>query len=220
MTDAERLYLESQEAILGLINEDNAHLNVPACPEWNLRELLAHLTGALIDLATGNTDGAPRPEWTAKHIERYRDTSVTELAQTWRDAARSPEAKALYEKMGIGLLLDIGTHEFDVRGAVGNKERRDAEVLKAIHPIATSMVDQRIREAEESALTLGTEVGPVIVGDGMPQGSLSTTVFELSRVITGRRSPQQVRALEWSVDPSPWIDALLVIGRRETDLFE
>lgn len=220
MTDVEHLYRESQEAILGLITEDNAHDNVPACPEWNLRELLSHLTGALLDISSGNTEGAPSPTWTASHIDRFRDAQVDELAETWRKAVDTDAARSVFRHMGVGVLLDIGTHEFDVRGAVGNTDRRDAEILKAIYPVAASMVDRNLKANNLPSITLGTEVEPVIVGEGMPQASLSTSVFELSRVITGRRSPAQVRALEWSVDPSRWVDSLSMKGQRETDLVE
>lgn len=220
MTDAERLYRESQDAILHLINEENATTQVPACPEWNLRELLAHLTGALIDLSTDNVEDGPTPAWTATHLERYRDASVDDLAAIWCMAADSNEAKALYEKLGVSLLPDIVTHEYDVRGALGNTGHRDAEGLMAIYPIVSAWLDGSFRQKGLQSITLGTELAPVIVGDGMPQASLSTNVFDLSRVLTGRRSSAQVRAMEWSVDPSPWIEHLFLMGPRESDLTE
>jgi hypothetical protein len=38
-------------------------------------------------------------------------------------------------------------------------------------------------------------------------GSVTGTGFELNRAFTGRRSADQVRKLEWSVDPEPYVPA-------------
>lgn len=220
VTIAERLYRQSQDAILGLITAENADTPVPACPGWTVKDVLGHLTGALIDLSTGRTDGAPTPAWTASHIERYRETSLEDLTATWRNATDSKEAKSLFANMGVNLLPDIVTHEFDIRGALGNRDGRDSEALHAIYPVVISWLNGAFRQKQLRSITLGTEVEPEIVGDGMPQASVSSTMFELSRVFTGRRSPSQIGALEWSVDPSPWLDHLSVLGARETDLIE
>lgn len=220
MTDAERLYRESQEAILALITPENANMPVPACPGWIVRDVLAHLTGALIDLSNENVADGPTPAWTASHIERYRNSGLVELAAQWRAAAVSVESRALYENMGTHLLPDIVTHEFDIRGALGNTDRRDAETLKIVYPVVVSWLTGAFQRKNLPSITLGTEVEPVILGDGMPQGSVSSSLFELSRVFTGRRSSSQIRAMEWSVDPSPWVDHLSVLGHRDTDLIE
>lgn len=220
MNEAERLYRESQEAILSLVTDGNQETPVPACPGWTVKDVIAHLTGALIDLSTGNTNGAPGPDWTATHVERYRESNLKEIADTWREAADSPEAKSLYGKMGAHLLPDVVTHEFDVRGALGNVDNRDSAGLHAIYPVVIGWLDGAFEKKNLPAITISSEVDPVVIGDGMPQSTLVSTLFELSRVFTGRRSVAQVAAMDWSVDPAPWVANLSVLGQRDTDLFE
>ena len=47
---------------------------VPSTPAWNLRELLAHLAGAAVDLASGNALEWSLPQWTEAQV-RQRATS-------------------------------------------------------------------------------------------------------------------------------------------------
>jgi hypothetical protein len=35
---------------------------------------------------------------------------------------------------------------------------------------------------------------------------LTVSTFEALRALTGRRSPDQLRAYDWSGDPAPWLD--------------
>jgi len=52
---------------------------VPSTPEWNLLELIAHLTGSATDLVSGNAD-----DWAVIHEHRRAnlDEAVTEAALT------------------------------------------------------------------------------------------------------------------------------------------
>jgi hypothetical protein len=51
----------------------------------------------------------------------------------------------------------------------------------------------------------GGEEPPVY--DGSPEGVLKLSPFELVRATTGRRSAAQIRAYDWSVDPTPYLRA-------------
>jgi hypothetical protein len=57
---------------------------------------------------------------------------------------------------------------------------------------------------------------------GGPDGvaSLSVDSFTALRVLVGRRSEAQMRALRWSGadDPSPWFDALVVFSIPDADI--
>src|SRR5262245_52037687 len=65
------LYRESRGRITGVAGGlDGAALGavVPACPQWTVWHLLAHLTGVAADVVNGNLAGAPGPQWSAAHI--------------------------------------------------------------------------------------------------------------------------------------------------------
>lgn len=218
-THAEVLYRQSQEAILTLVTEETERLPVPACPGWDLRDVVAHLTGALIDLITGSVRGAPGPAWTAGHVERFSARDLFEIRDLWRDAVNF-EAAELFANHGLRVLPDIVTHEFDVRGALGQDGAKDEERVHVTFDSITRWLDAAWRADGRPALEVVTETGSRIIGDGEPKATLSGGVFELSRVMTGRRSEAQIRALDWSADPSPWLPHLSMLGRRDTDLVE
>ncbi|MGI8707100.1 MAG: hypothetical protein ACR2LG_02690 [Actinomycetota bacterium] len=44
---------------------------------------------------------------------------------------------------------------------------------------------------------------------------LRTSTFELFRALHGRRTVDQVRAMEWDGDPEPWMPVFFVFGPAE-----
>jgi hypothetical protein len=55
-----------------------------------------------------------------------------------------------------------------------------------------------------------------------PLGSLTAGLFELLRALTGRRSAEQIRRLDWTVDPHAYLPlfGLPPFTARDTDLVE
>lgn len=221
MTDSsttERFYRESHQAICDLITTENEHLPVPACPGWSLHDLLAHVTGVMQDFVSGNTEGAPGPEWTAAHVARFREAHIESIKSAWRTSL--DQAGPIFRRMGSQLLPDVVTHELDVRGALGDASERDSERLVAALDVLAAWGDAHYKSAKMPALMLRTKRKHYTLGDDHPQGTVSTTIFEASRILTGRRSQAQIRALEWSVDPTPWLEHMSMLGSRDADLIE
>ena len=215
---AERYYRESHQAICDLITTENEHLPVPACPGWSLRDLLAHVTGVMQDFVAGNTEGAPGPEWTAVHVARFREAHIESVKSAWRAAL--DKSGPIFRTMGAQLLPDIVTHEFDMRGALGDAGERGSERLSAAMDVLASWGDGFYRQSGVPAIKIRTDRKHHTIGEGSPQAIVSTTVFEASRALTGRRSETQIRALDWSADPSPWVNQMSMLGKRDTDLAE
>lgn len=215
---AERYYRESHQAICDLITSDNEHLPVPACPGWTLHDLLAHVTGAMQDFVSGNTEGAPGSEWTAGHIERFRETRIEAIQSAWR--ASLDQAGPVFRRMGDQLLPDIVTHEFDVRGALGNTEARDAGRLAASVQVMAAWGDTYYRNASIPPIQIRINGKPIDMGEGSGQLTATMDAFEASRILTGRRSVAQIRALDWSAEPTPWLEHLSLLGSRDIDLVE
>lgn len=215
---AERFYRESHQAICDLITIDNEYLQVPACPGWTLHDLLAHVTGVMQDFVSGNTDGAPGPAWTAGHVARFREAHLESVKSAWR--ASLDKSGPIFRRMGDQLLPDVVTHEFDVRGALGDTEARDEDRVHAAAEVLANWGSGYYANANISPVWLRLERKAIVLGEGKPQATLSVSAFEASRVLTGRRSEAQIRRLEWSVDPSPWVDHMSMLGRRENDLIE
>ena len=56
---------------------------VPACPEWTVHDVVAHLAGVSTDLVEGRLDGIASDEWTGAQVERARGRSVAALLDEW-----------------------------------------------------------------------------------------------------------------------------------------
>jgi hypothetical protein len=113
------------------------------------------------------------------------------------------------------VVLDVGAHEHDIRGALGNTGARDSDVVRT----GASVLLRGLRVPRP--LVVRTEAEEVRVGpeDGEPV-VLTTTVFEAFRWRLGRRSRRQLAAMDWSGDPEPYLDSLCVFGPAEDDVVE
>ena len=187
----------------------------PATPGWTVHDLVAHLTGVAEDLAGGwSPTGGPTEEWTARHVARGRDVPVPELAEKWAKLSRAVE-EALDRRPVWPIVFDVGAHEQDVRGAVGDTGARDSTVVTLGAKLLLRALDV------PAPLVVRTEREEIRVGpdEGDPV-RLTTTTFEAFRWRLGRRSPAQLAAMDWSGDPAPFLGHLCVFGPARSDVVE
>lgn len=212
------IYLGMKDTINSLITEENQDVMVPACPEWSLRDLIGHLVGSLEDIHNDNLEGFASPGWTNAQVQRYADHDLAGVKRAWDE---------LIVQMGEGfaaaaeaVLPDIAVHEQDVRGALGNTDGRDSPGLRAAEAFLMQHVCNSFRAKDVPPLRITYDDASYVIGGDEPQGELRTSCFEMSRVATGRRSATQIRSLDWSVDPAPWLEHISLFPPRETDLIE
>lgn len=218
MTSTHDLYLESKDTVTTMITEDNQNTVIPACPEWTLRDLLGHQAGEIEDGLSGNTEDLGAPHWTAAQVERHKHLDLDGVKARWTqglDAAGEHVAE-----MTSGAIADLVIHEFDVRGALGDAGNRSGELVQTGFQMYAGFLDGMFKANNLPALKVITDVGEAVVGDGDPQGELRTTGFEFLRMLTGRRSLNQIRAMDWSVDPAPWLQHISLMPPRDSDLVE
>jgi uncharacterized protein (TIGR03083 family) len=201
----EEIYRESRQRTVGLamgLSAEELARTVPACPEWTVHRLIAHLAGAASDFTTGRMEGAPSEEWTARHVAEREHLSVVELLEQWNaDGDRIDEL----ERIPFQLAVDAITHEADLRGALGRERLPDA----AWQPTLTWMSVRRVPE-----ITAKTDFGEF--GDGPV--TLEVEGYELWRAFFGRRSRRQMESWRWS-GPAP-IEKIPFFPCRATDLVE
>ena len=98
---------------------------VPACPGWTVHDLLAHMTGVPDDALNGRLDGIATDPWTAAQVERGRALSVTDLVTRWSEQGPVFEGFPLPPEA----VVDLTTHEQDLRGALDRPGARDSDEL-------------------------------------------------------------------------------------------
>lgn len=215
--DIADIYRETEARIRDLLLGSDAaawQCPVAACPGWSVRDVVSHLTAVAQDWAAGELSGAPTDKQTAEHVRRFADHHEDEILEAWSQS--SDRLRHLAATAGLEPPLgDIACHEHDIRSALGRPGARDARsvrwtsdrllvLLRTPVPLRVVVEDGQYRSGPAD----GTEI------------ELQTTRFETLRWRTGRRSPAQLAAMNWSTDPTPVLDHLCLFGPAGTDIDE
>lgn len=187
---------------------------VPACPGWRVRDVIAHFVGNGEDGAAGRLTGPPSQAQTAEQLARHADESPIELLDTWM--AVGPFVEEAVTASGLWpAAIDVLTHEHDVRAALGDAAARDHPSLARVAELLVQGLDPSIPCAVD--LGDGVQAAPGAID---PIATVHVTPFEWTRARLGRRSREQVLALDWTGDPAPFVDRLFVFGPRVEPLLE
>ena len=212
-------------------------MEVPACPGWDVHDLVAHqvhqLSGACdgtfpvqdaLDAIAG-ADSARRREaragqdsWAARGVAGRRGVPIPELIGEWDALATGAPTGAL-----AGLFPDLAVHFFDLLGSVERTGFRDEAFVVPALRFWFRYCEIRLRQVGRGPLRLelvttsGRErpIGPMdasLVVAGTP--------FELLRSVVGRRSVSQVDALRWDGADEVAREYFSVYGWRTDDLNE
>ena len=231
MADLAGAYADARRRLgelLAGLDEARLGAQVPACPAWTVRDVLAHLTGVAADVVGGtfpdaaqawNDAGlaAARDEWTAAQVRSRRDRAAAALAAEWARWA------AVLEPMLVGTVppprgspdwllsapvADLAAHLHDVRGALRLPGDRDAPATGLGLRIYARWLGRRLDQAGRPALRLRAGRRIWVEGSGPLAAGLAADTFELFRALSGRRSLDQVRALAWDGSPEPYLDLI------------
>lgn len=193
MTDWGALYRDNVAAVSALagdLTDEQLAAEVPGTPAWTVHAVLAHLAGGASDAVTGRMDGAPGPEWTARHVgERIRLPVSDLLAEirTHEDAIVESTA----DNPRPAIVWDIAVHHADLHEALGLGPLPD----RLWEPVLAGVAPMKFGTA------------------GVPE---DIDPYELFRALFSRRSRTQMQA--WGLALSPeQLDELCIFGPREDD---
>jgi uncharacterized protein (TIGR03083 family) len=217
--DLAHLYRDTRERLSGLVlglGASELATPVPACPGWSVSDVMYHLLAVVEDVMAGRLTRPPTDAETAAQVNRHRGTPMPSVVETWAELA-PPFEELIGSVLVWPAVLDVATHEQDIRGALDRPGARDTEVVRvgAEALVAWMQPSVPVRVVCED---LETRVGPEDA-EG-PDLLLRTTRFETLRWRLGRRSRSQVEDFDWSGDPAPVIDQLFVFGPSPTDIVE
>jgi uncharacterized protein (TIGR03083 family) len=208
-----QLYAEARGRITDIVSglsDDQLQAPVPCTPGWTVRDLLSHVVGVAADVTSGRTEGGGSPPWTAAQVEARRDRSVKELLDEWAEVG--PQLEKLLDEVPPvqRTLADITCHEHDLRGAVGQPGARDSGNVDFALQMGVAGLGSRITEAGLPALRLKSGNQEWEVGSGEPVVTVTADAFDLQRSLFGRRSLDQIRALQWDGDSEPYLPVFSV----------
>jgi uncharacterized protein (TIGR03083 family) len=193
MTDWAELYRANVAAVTALaedLSPDQLATRVPATPEWTVREVLAHLAGSPSDALSGRMDGAPGPEWTARHVGERAGAGTAELVAEIRGVVDDVVA-TLEGNDRPALVWNVAVHHADLHEALGKGVLPDHMWLPVVDALRPSLGDQ----AEAF--------------DGVSD-------YELFRAFFSRRSRAQTAAWDTGLDQDT-LDGISIFGPRDDD---
>jgi len=190
MTDWGALYRANVEALSELaptLTEQELTTVVPATPAWTVREVLAHLAGGASDAVTGRMDGAPSPEWTARHVDERVQLPVADLMTELREH-QDAVAASVVDNPRPALVWNIVVHHADLHEALGLPRLPDQLWM----PIAEALAPRAGAAAD------------------------AVSPYELFRALFSRRSRNQMQGWGTDLSAED-LDELCIFGPREDD---
>ncbi|MEY4361408.1 MAG: hypothetical protein RL391_714 [Actinomycetota bacterium] len=162
--------------LLRSLSPEQSRLVVPACPEWTVSELAAHIVGTPEDILAGRMEGVTTDAWTQAQVDRHRGESTGEIAD--RLAAIATEFDVVLphipSPVNSQMVMDAVTHELDLRSAVGNTDARESLALEVARGW---LLDSASRKNPDFARKIT---------------DLSIDTYDLVRSLTGRRTSSQI----------------------------
>jgi uncharacterized protein (TIGR03083 family) len=238
-------YAETQANLADLVRElpiDRLATVVPASPDWDVKDVVAHVTGIAADTAGGTippelnpvealndpAQAAMREALTADQVSSRRDRSIEEILDEWSGdleqllpmmRGETPFPRQFPFADAI-VLTDLAVHAQDVRGALGVPGDRDsAGVSVALVSYATAL---GLRLAINGLPPLRIRYGKKerIAGQGEPGATWEGDRFEIFRALAGRRSGDQILAMAWTGDPTLYVPLIPAYGPRTDSIVE
>jgi uncharacterized protein (TIGR03083 family) len=192
MTDWAEVYRSNAAAVTALaegLDAEQLSRRVPATPEWDVHDVLAHLAGSPADLLGGRMDDAPSPAWTARHVGERSARSAADLVAEIRGSVDGVTA-TLEGNDRPALVWNLAVHHADLHEALGLGAPPDhmwRPVVDAMRPT--------LDHAEAFA--------------DIPD-------YELFRALFSRRSRTQTASWGTGLDQEA-LDAISIFGGRDDD---
>ncbi len=185
-----------------------AAVPVPACPDWTVRELLAHVIGLDADVLADAEDDDHNAVWTQAQVDARAGRSVAELLAEWRPM--TGPMQAWMAERGTRPMGDVVIHEQDLRGALGAPGARDTPGLAVLRERFAGRVVGAVQAAGLAPVALVG--GSWRTGPEDAQVVVSASDFDLARAVLSRRSAAQLRSWTTRGDVDPYLACFQTLG--------
>lgn len=189
-----------------LLGDEELYRTVPACPAWDVHDVIAHMSGVQELLTAGEHPTGETQDWIDAIVAARRDVPVGELLDRWADCERG--TSALIDGGVQVLIVDVVSHEHDIRNAVGLPGARQVPEVPAAVEVMLSNLSGLIDGAGLGALAVDTGTARWTSHDAPIGCTLNVDPWEALRIIVSRRTDEEMRALPVTGDIEPYIGLL------------
>jgi len=245
MLDTAGTYRETRQSLRDFVaglTDDELNTNVPATPDWSVRDAIAHVVGEARLTVTGDAppefrlleslrdpdQAALRDGINAQEVKRRRDLPFDQVLQEWDDLADQLDPFMRGDKpfpwpepfLDSILVSDLSAHGQDVRNAVGKPGERDSAACRIALASFAVGLGFRLDTQGIPALRIRYDGKERMCGQTEPAATLSADRYELLRALTGRRSRRQIEAMDWEGDRDTYVPLVPAYGERFDDVVE
>jgi uncharacterized protein (TIGR03083 family) len=213
--DCGAIYEDARQELLALLRSltpQQLATVVPATPDWAVRDVLAHVVGINHDLNRLTFGTRGDESWTAVHVETRRDHGIEDMAAEWDREA--PQFEQGLRDLGYGVgshfVGDLLHHYCDVTHALQLPRPSDELRLAVALDFYLSFFEEQLDEEKIGSVEVTVADEHWALGSGDQIAAVSAPRYEMFRSLGGRRSEEQIRALEWRGD----VDAVLPVISR------
>ena len=199
-------YHATRGRITDLVSGAREDVVVPACPDWTVHDVVAHVSGMADALTSGSFPGEDRQGWIDGLVVERRDVALDDLLERWDGCA---DATTQFVDGGAGLLFaDLVVHEHDLRGALDRPGARGVPEVRAVVQLLLDGLAPAIKDAGLGALMIDS--GPVRWTSHFARGgcTLHLDPWEATRVLASRRTAEEVLAIPSTGDVEPYLKLL------------
>ncbi|MFE0704559.1 maleylpyruvate isomerase family mycothiol-dependent enzyme [Streptomyces sp. NPDC058872] len=195
-------YRDVRDDVARLLRDrpDAAELPVPACPAWNVRDLVGHLLQVCRRVIAED----PRELPDVPPPEQHRP--IGELLSEWA-SLDGPVREVLDRAPGLRpriALMDLVSHHLDVRRALDVPLTGDHPAFRDALELVVLGFGLSLVEHGLPALRIETPDGSWTIGEGGAAATMGGRSLDVFRSLTGRRTLVQIGELAWSTPPEPW----------------
>lgn len=223
LADEYRAARGRMSALAAELDDVGAAAPVPACPDWTVADLVAHVTALASDLGGGSRpDERGTQIWVDEQVADRRGRPTVDLVAEWTASGPTFEAMiADKPHRWWGLVYDLLVHEHDLRGAIDRPGERDGASVQVATELGLRLVAVDLAKHELPAFRLVIDADDErVVGDGRPELTLTTSWFEALRLLGSRRTMEQMRTAPFTGDLGRYLPGLVHMDLPTHDLGE
>ena len=206
------LYRQGKRSAVDLLltlDDDALESTCAACPDWSIRDVVAHHVHYLGACAAGGVPhemqdalmgddetrqlaAEARDAWTQAGVERRRGLPISSVLDEWDHVvATMPDHAAL-------AVLDLTMHLFDIKETLGDDSDRESPLIgEALAGYYYFALSTQLAHTNASVALSCTDTGATLVTERQ-SAIVAGTAYDLLRAVGGRRSRLEAdSSLDW-----------------------